>query len=84
MRIDEIFADLTEYGVGLVVPGVNTTPDVKADAITRQAAKFGNAVGAKGEVPMMSKDAYRKRKSGMARPSKLAGTLSPLGNGKIG
>ena len=36
-------------GVGLVVKGVNTTPDVGVDAITKQAAKFGFKVDKKGK-----------------------------------
>ena len=36
-------------GVGLVVKGVNTTPDVGVDAIQKQAAKFGFKVDKKGK-----------------------------------
>ena len=36
-------------GVGLVVKGVNTTPDVGVDAIQKQAAKFGFKVDKQGK-----------------------------------
>ncbi len=80
MRIDEIFRDITEWG--LIVPGVNTTPDVGPDAITKQAAKFGNVVGPKGEVARVSKDSYKKEPPTIPDP-KMVGTISPLANGKM-
>ena len=42
-------------GVGLVVKGVNTTPDVGVDAITKQAAKFGFKVDKKGKPAFVEK-----------------------------
>ena len=46
--------ELTE-GVGRIVKGVNTTPDVGVDAVTKQAAKFGNKVDKDGRPPTLSK-----------------------------
>jgi hypothetical protein len=43
-------------GVGKIVPGVNTTPDVKPGEIRRQAAKFGNRVDDTGHPPVMRTD----------------------------
>ena len=47
-------------GVGLIVPGVNTTHDVGPDAIKKQAAKLGLKVDKKG-VPVynMHKKAHK-------------------------
>lgn len=47
MRWNEI---INENG-GLVVKGVNTTPDVQPGEIARQAAKFGNKVSSDGLPP---------------------------------
>lgn len=47
MRWNEI---INENG-GLVVKGVNTTPDVQPGEIARQAAKFGNKVTSDGVPP---------------------------------
>ena len=46
--------ELTE-GVGRIVKGVNTTPDVGPDEIKKQAAKFGNTVDKDGRPPTLSK-----------------------------
>jgi len=43
-------------GVGLVVKGVNTTPDVGVDEIPRQAAKFKMKVNRKGYPPVARPD----------------------------
>jgi hypothetical protein len=40
MKINEVITTITEDGV--IVPGVNTTVDVKPGETERQAAKFGN------------------------------------------
>lgn len=48
MRWNEI---IRESG-GKIVKGVNTTVDVQPGEITRQAAKFGNAVDANGLPPI--------------------------------
>jgi hypothetical protein len=42
---------VTEGGVGKIVSGVNTTPDVKPGETARQAAKFGNKVDSSGRPP---------------------------------
>jgi len=46
--------ELTE-GVGRIVKGVNTTPDVGPDEIKKQAKKFGNSVDKDGRPPTLSK-----------------------------
>lgn len=46
--------ELTE-GVGRIVKGVNTTPDVGPDEIKKQAKKFGNTVDKDGRPPTLSK-----------------------------
>lgn len=43
-------------GVGLVVKGVNTTPDVHPGEIPRQARKFGNQVDQEGRPPVARTD----------------------------
>jgi PKD repeat protein len=43
---------LNEFGVGKIVKGVNTTPDVGVDEITKQAKKFGNHVDSTGHPPV--------------------------------
>jgi hypothetical protein len=43
---------LTEFGVGKIVKGVNTTIDVGVDEITKQAKKFGNQVDRNGQPPV--------------------------------
>jgi hypothetical protein len=52
---------------GRIVKGVNTTPDVGADAVTKQAAKFGNKVDRDGKPPLLHKKAYKN-----TTPNKLA------------
>ena len=42
-------------GVGRIVKGVNTTPDVGPDEISKQAKKFGNSVDKDGRPPTLSK-----------------------------
>jgi len=42
-------------GVGRIVKGVNTTPDVGPDEVKIQAAKFGNTVDKDGRPPTLSK-----------------------------
>ena len=53
------FKEISE-GVGLVVPGVNTTPDVGPNEIKKQAAKLGLKVDKNG-VPVytMHKKAHK-------------------------
>jgi len=51
--------------LGLIVPGVNTTDDVKPGETERQAAKFGNKLGKNGQPPSVwdsAKAAGRKKK----------------------
>jgi hypothetical protein len=57
MRLLELF-NLSEDG--LVVPGVNTTADVKPGEIARQAAKMGFSVSPDGIPPEVSKDSVIK------------------------
>lgn len=60
MRLHELFTAedivLEQGGVGLVVPGVNTTKDVGPNEITKQARKFKNRVGPRGTVPKARPD----------------------------
>ena len=52
MRLDEMFCSkLNELGI--IVPGVNTTPDVKPGETKRQAVKFGNKVDDGGIPPIL-------------------------------
>jgi len=44
-----------DEGVGRIVKGVNTTPDVGVGEIPKQAAKFGNKVDKDGRPPTLSK-----------------------------
>lgn len=57
MRLQDLFLEkdkiIVEDGVGLVVPGVNTTADVGPNEITRQGKKFGFKIGPRGEVPVL-------------------------------
>jgi len=46
----------TEAGVGKIVKGVNTTPDVGVDEIPRQAAKFKIKVTRDGYPPVARTD----------------------------
>ena len=81
-------------GVGLVVKGVNTTPDVGVDAIQKQAAKFGFKVDKKGKPAYtMHKKAHKNSDPntlfnlGMAESRKeiwnewkiMAQTIKPMG-----
>ena len=50
MRIEHL-----DEGVGRIVKGVNTTPDVGVGEIPKQAAKFGNKVDKDGRPPTLSK-----------------------------
>jgi hypothetical protein len=47
VRLDEL---------GKIVPGVNTTVDIKTDAIRKQAMKFGNKVTDDGLPPIIRSD----------------------------
>lgn len=49
-------------GVGRIVKGVNTTPDVQPGEIKRQAEKFGFDVTADGEPPRISSDSNASKK----------------------
>ena len=49
MRIEHL-----DEGVGRIVKGVNTTPDVGVGEIPKQAAKFGNKVDKNGRPPTLS------------------------------
>jgi hypothetical protein len=55
MRLWEILNNdpILESGVGLIVKGVNTTPDVGPNEITRQGKKFGFRIGKQGQVPKL-------------------------------
>ena len=50
------YAFFTEAGVGKIVKGVNTTPDVGVDEIPRQAAKFKIKVDRNGYPPIARSD----------------------------
>ena len=50
MRIEHL-----DEGVGRIVKGVNTTPDVGVDQTRIEAAKFGNTVDKDGRPPTLSK-----------------------------
>jgi hypothetical protein len=50
------YACFTEAGVGKIVKGVNTTPDVGIDEIPRQAAKFKIRVDRNGYPPVARSD----------------------------
>ena len=50
VRVYEIYE-----GVGRIVKGVNTTPDVGPNEISKQAKKFGNTVDRDGRPPTLSK-----------------------------
>ena len=58
MRLHELFVDrdiiIETGGSGRIVPGVNTTPDVGANEISKQARKWGFRVTRDG-VPPKSK-----------------------------
>lgn len=58
MKLSELFDDpvLETAGVGLVVSGVNTTPDVGPNEISKQARKWGWRVGTKGQAPKLRPD----------------------------
>lgn len=45
-----------DEGVGRIVKGVNTTPDVGVDQTRIEAAKFGNTVDKDGRPPVMRKN----------------------------
>ena len=66
MKISEILNEIG--GVGKIVKGVNTTPDVKPGEISRQAAKFGNKVSDGGLPPITNTNGSSKIKEG---PKKL-------------
>jgi len=51
---DQLLNNLNE-GVGRIVKGVNTTPDVGPNEIQKKAAKFGNKVDKDGRPPTLSK-----------------------------
>ena len=50
MKIDQL-----DEGVGRIVKGVNTTPDVDVDQVSKEAAKFGFKVDKDGRPPTLSK-----------------------------
>jgi len=50
MKIDQI-----DEGVGRIVKGVNTTPDVDVDQVSKEAAKFGFKVDKDGRPPLITK-----------------------------
>jgi hypothetical protein len=52
MRLEEMFVSKL-FELGTIVPGVNTTPDVKPGETPRQAIKFGNKVDDGGIPPIM-------------------------------
>lgn len=63
---------------GRVVKGVNTTSDVGVDAITKQAAKFGNLVDRDGNPPLLHKKAYKNTTPNRAWNLGLTENYTPL------
>jgi len=65
MRLLEIFPSdpiiVREAGVGLIVPGVNTTADVGPNEITKQGKKMRFKIGPQGQVPKMRPDGKIKK-----------------------
>lgn len=62
MKIQDLLKytnEINEYGVGRIVPGVNTTKDVKWDHIKTSAAKFGFDISPDGYAPSLL-DAHRR------------------------
>lgn len=56
MRLQDLFEEkhiIIEDGVGLVVPGINTTCDVGPREISKQGKKFGFKVNHRGQVPIL-------------------------------
>lgn len=62
---------------GRIVPGVNTTPDVKPGETKRQGAKLGFDLSPEGVPPIVSKDSVIKTLP-KTEESTLTGTKSPL------
>jgi hypothetical protein len=54
MKLSDLFTEAA--GVGQIVKGVNTTPDVGPDEISKQAAKFGMKVDKNGQPPIARTD----------------------------
>jgi hypothetical protein len=50
------YAVFAEAGVGKIIKGVNTTPDVGVDEIPRQAAKFKIKLDRNGYPPVARSD----------------------------
>ena len=66
MKIIDIIGEAA--GVGRVVKGVNTSPDVSTGEIKRQAAKFGLVVDNDGRPPIVSTNGCE-----VAKKSKITG-----------
>jgi hypothetical protein len=64
MRYREIICEL-----GLIVPGVNTTPDVRPGETKRQAAKMGFDVDENGIPPLLMGHTNKTKKQAMAKKS---------------
>ena len=60
MKINEIFYNeqlvIEAGGVGRVIAGVNTTPDVGPNEIKKQAKKFGFKVNKDGQPPLIREE----------------------------
>lgn len=61
IAISEGVGLLGEAGVGRIVKGVNTTPDVGPGEIKRQAAKLGMTTDIDGRPPVASTNGKVKR-----------------------
>lgn len=61
MRLEEMFVSKL-FELGTIVPGVNTTPDVKPGETPRQAIKFGNVVNDGGIPPIIQTNGKVERK----------------------
>jgi len=61
ITISEGLGILGEAGVGRIVKGVNTTPDVGPDEIRKQAAKLGMTTDRDGRPPIASTNGLIKK-----------------------
>lgn len=74
MRLDELFRTDEEAGVGLIIPGVNTTKDVGQSAIQTQAAKLGIKVNKNGVPPIARTNGQDALRENNQSPLSFPGT----------
>ena len=70
MKLIELFE-----GVGIIVPNVNTTVDVKPGETKRQAEKFGNTIGDDGQPPSYWYSAKLAAKKKKLKENELSGFM---------